>query len=426
MDRRRRQILKTMTAAGLGLAAAPVLADCKCLGGGRVVIVGGGFGGATCARYLRRLNPKIEVLLVEPNHRYATCPLSNLVLGGIEPLQRLVHDYRVLENDHGVRVFHDTAVAIDVDARIVRLAGGAWLTYDRAVISPGVSFLWNAPEGYTPEIAKRMPHAWKAGEQTRVLRDQLHAMPDGGVVGISVPPQPFRCPPGPYERACLIAHYLKRHKPRSKILILDGNETFSKQDVFEEAWARLYPGMIERLGVTGYGGVTRVDAASNTLFTETARHRVDVANVIPSQQAGRIALDAGLADDSGWCPIDPETFESVLIPRVHVIGDATIAYPMPKSASAANSQAKQVALAIVSLLADEAPPPPSFHNTCYSIAAPGYGFSVNGIYNVREGAIHAIDRAGGVSPLDAPLFVREKEADYAYGWYASITEEAFG
>lgn len=426
MDSRRRQILKAMAAAGMSVAAAPLMADCKCLGGGRVVIVGGGFGGATCARYLRRLNPQIEVLLVEPNRQYTTCPFSNLILGGLESMDTLVYGYGTLERDHGVRVIHDSAIGVDTDIQVIKLASGSWLTYDRAVFSPGVSFMWNAPEGYTPETAERMPHAWKAGRQTEILRDQLHAMADGGVVGISVPPQPFRCPPGPYERACMIAHYLKQHKPRSKILVLDGNETFSKQDVFEEAWAKLYPGMIERLGVSGYGGVTRVDAGSNTLFTETDSHRVDVANVIPSQQAGQIAVDVGLADSNGWCPIDPATFESALIPKLHVIGDATIAHPIPKSASAANSEAKLCALAIVALLAGEEPPPASFHNTCYSIVAPDYGFSVNGIYDVRDGRIHAIERAGGVSPLNAPMSVRKKEAEYAHGWYASITREAFG
>ncbi len=426
MDRRRRQVLKGLAATGLGLAASPLLAECKCLGGGRVVIVGGGFGGATCAKYLRRLNPKIEVLLVEPDRRYATCPFSNLVLGGLESLDKLVFDYGALERDHGVRVIHDSAVGIDTDVQVVKLAGGAWLTYDRAVFSPGISFIWNAPEGYTADTAERMPHAWKAGRQTELLRDQLRAMPDGGVVGLSVPPKPFRCPPGPYERASLMAHYLKQHKPRSKILILDGNEGFSKRDLFEEAWAKFYPGMIERIGVSGYGGVTRVDAASHTLFTETDQHRVDVANVIPSQQAGRIAQDIGLANNDGWCDVDPATFESTEVDKVHVIGDASVAYPIPKSASAANSQAKLCALAIVALLADERPPAPSFHNTCYSIAAPDYGFSVNGMYEVRDNHIHPIDRAGGVSPLAASAEVRKREADYARGWYASVTQEAFG
>ena len=426
MDRRRRQLLKGLAATGLSTAAGPLLADCKCVGGGRVVIIGGGFGGATCARYLRRLNPKLEVLLVEPNRRYATCPFSNLVLGGMYALDNLYYDYTSLSGMEGVRVIHDTAVDIDTGIRVVKLAGGPWLTYDRVVLSPGISFIWDAPAGYTADTVSKMPHAWKAGEQTRILRDQLRAMPDGGVVGISVPPKPFRCPPGPFERASLIAHYLKQHKPRSKILILDGNEGFSKQDLFEEAWQRFYPGMIERLGASDYGGVTRVDPATNTLYTEQDKHRVDVANVIPSQQAGRIALELGLTNSEGWCDIDPATFESRRLDKVHVIGDASVAYPIPKSATAANSEAKLCALAIVAMLADEPPPPPSFHNTCYSIAAPDYGFSVNAIYNVRDGKIKAIGEAGGLSPLAAPTDVRKREAEYAHGWYRSITHEAFG
>lgn len=425
MDRQRRQLLQAMAAMGMTVAAGPVLADCKCLGGGRVVIVGGGFGGATCAKYLRRLNPKIEVLLVEPNRQYVTCPFSNLVLAGLESMPTLVHDYQVLERDHGVRVIHEHVVGVDADIRVVKLADGSWLTYDRAVLAPGVSFIWNAPEGYTEAVSARMPHAWKGGRQTGILRDQLHSMNNGGVVAIAVPPQPFRCPPGPYERASLIAHYLKQHKPRSKVLILDGNEKFSKQDVFEESWATLYPGMIERVGVSGYGGVTGVDVKTNTLFTETDSHKVDVANVIPSQQAGQIAIDIGLTDDSGWCPIEPLTFESSLIEKVHVLGDATIAHPIPKSASAANSQAKLCALSIVAMLAGEQPPAASLHNTCYSLAAPDYGFSVSGIYTVADGHIQVAKEAGGVSPLSAPASVRKREAEFAYGWYASITQDTF-
>lgn len=425
MDKQRRRFLQIMAAAGFTAAASPLLAECKCLGGGRVVIVGGGFGGATCARYLRRLNPKIEVLLVEPSQRYVTCPFSNLALVGLESMSNLICDYKALQKD-GVQLIHDRAVGLDSDIRVVKLASGAGLTYDRVVFSPGISFLWNAPQGYTPETAQTMPHAWKAGHQTEILRDQLHAMKDGGVVAIAVPPKPFRCPPGPYERASLMAWYLKHHKPRSKILILDGNETFSKQGLFEQCWEDRYPGMIERIGVSGYGAVTRVDASSNTLYTETDRYRVDVANVIPSQQAGQIALDLGLANDDGWCPIQPGTFESERIEKAHVIGDSSIAYPLPKSASAANSEAKLCAIAIVALLAGEQPPPPSLHNTCYSVAAPDYGFSVNGIYNVRAGQINAVDHAGGLSPLAASPQLRRQEADYAHGWYDSITRDSFG
>lgn len=425
-DPARRRFLQALAATGLGAAASPLLADCKCLGGGRVVIIGGGFAGVTCARYLRALNPQLEVLLVEKNREYVTCPFSNLAMTGIEPMDRLVYDYQSLAGDDGIRVIHDCAVGIETDTRVIKLAGGAWLTYDRAVFAPGISLIWNAPEGYTESVTEQLPHAWQAGRQTALLRDQLYAMDDGGVVAISVPPQPYRCPPGPYERAGLIAHYLRQHKPRSKVLILDGNEYFSKQDVFEEAWQALYPGMIERISVSGYGGVTRVDAKTRTLFTETDRHRADVANVIPSQQAGRIAIELGLADESGWCPVDPLTFTSRHMPYVHVLGDATIAHPIPKSASAANSQAKLCALAIVSLLAGEDPPAPSLHNTCYSLAAPDYGFSISGVYRVKDGAIRAMPDAGGISPLAASRQLRASEAEHARDWYASIMRDSFG
>lgn len=424
-DRRRRRFLQGMAATGMTMAAAPLFGGCDC-GSGRVVIIGGGFGGATCARYLRRLNPQLEVILVEPKRQYTTCPMSNLAIAGLRRMDSLVHDYDALKNKYGVRIFHDRAIAIDADIRIVRLAEGPWLTYDRLIVAPGISFIWNSPAGYTPEVAAHMPHAWNAGPQMRILHDQLRAMPDGGVVAIAVPPSPFRCPPGPYERASLIAHYLQQHKPRSKLLILDGNEFFSKQDIFEEAWAVLHPDRIERIPVSGYGAVTRVDAKTNTLHTETEHYRVDVANVIPSQRAGSIAVVSGLVDDKGWCPIDANTFESTLIPRIHVIGDATIAYPMPKSATSANSQAKLCALAVTALLNDEAPPPASLHNTCYSFAAPDYAFSINGIYKASDGKIVATPDGGGVSPLAASAEYRAREAVYAQDWYRSIIKDSFG
>lgn len=425
IDRQRRRFLQGLAATGMTLAASRVLGGCDC-GSGRVVIIGGGFGGVTCARYLRQLNPQLDLLLVEPKRRYMTCPMSNLAIAGLRDMNGLVHDYSTLADQYGVRIFHDQAIAIDADIRVVRLAGGAWLTYDRLIVAPGISFIWNSPAGYTPDTVERMPHAWNAGEQTRLLHEQIRSMPDNGVVAIAVPPAPFRCPPGPYERASLIAHYLQQHKPRSKVLLLDGNEFFSKQDIFEEAWAALYPGMIERIPVSGYGAVTRVDVKTNSLYTETDRYQADVANVIPSQTAGRIAVESGLADDKGWCPINADTFESTLIPRIHVIGDAAIAHPIPKSASAANSQAKLCAVVITALLNDETPPPASMHNTCYSYAAPDYAFSINGIYRSSEGRIVAAPEGGGVSPLGAPGAFRAREAVHARDWYDSIMQDSFG
>lgn len=426
MNRQRRRLLQALAATGLLGRLPQVQATCACSEAGRVVIVGGGFAGATCAKYLRYLNPQIEVILIEPKQDYYTCPFSNLVLAGMRALPSLRQSYTALSKNYGIQVIHASVTAIEADVRLIQVNNEAWLAYDRLVVAPGISMLWNAPEGYDESAAEHMPHAWAAGAQTRLLSDQLQAMPENGVVAISVPPRPFRCPPGPYERACLIAHYLKQHKPRAKLLLLDANETFSKQDVFEEAWSVLYPGMIERIGVSGYGGVTRVDARSNTLFTETDRYKVNVANVIPSQQAGQIAVQSGLVDESGWCPIDPSTFKSILAPDIHVLGDACIADPIPKSATAANSQAKFAALVIAAELAGETPPLPSLHNTCYSIAAPEYAFSVTGMYSAESGVIKANARAAAVSPLAAGNDLRKAEYRYAQSWYDSIMRDSFG
>lgn len=392
----------------------------------RIVIIGGGFAGATCARYLRRLDPSLQITLLEPNPNYIACPFSNLVLANLASMDILKRDYRALEQRYGVQVVHDRAEDIDAVRRRIRLKGGMQLEYDRLVVAPGIRMLPDSPAGYDAAAMRRMPHAWEAGEQTRILRDQLAAMPDGGTFAIAVPPKLFRCPPGPYERASLIAWYLKQRKPRSKVLILDGNEKFSKQDLFEEAWALLYPGLIERVPFSGYGAVVRVDAGRNALYTEAAEYRVAVANVIPSQSAGEIAIAAGLADATGWCPVDPHTLESTLVSGVHVLGDASIAGPIPKSASAANSQAKICALAIAALLYGETPPPALYHNTCYSLVAPDYAISISGIYRAQRGEIVAVEGAGGLSPLEAPPKVRVRESEYARGWFASILADSFG
>jgi sulfide dehydrogenase [flavocytochrome c] flavoprotein subunit len=393
---------------------------------GRVIVVGGGFGGATCAKYLRRLAPAVRVTLVEPNLRYLTCPMSNAVLAGMRSLESLVQDYALLRQSHGVGVLPSTVISIDPVKRRVMTQAGTPLGYDRLVVAPGVDFRWGKPEGYDETQSWIMPHAWKAGEQTTLLRRQLEAMPEHGVVAISVPPAPFRCPPGPYERASLIAHYLKAHKPRAKLLILDANDQFSKQGLFLEAWKALYPGLIEWLPASAGGALQRVDGRAMTLHTELDEHRVAVANVIPSQQAGQIARDSGLADATGWCPVNPASFESTRVPGVHVIGDACIANPMPKSATSANSQAKTCALAIAAFLRGEPPPEPSLFNVCYSLAAPDYGISISGVYRVQGNAIVAVEGAGGLSPIAAAGDTRAREAEYAMGWYDSIVQDSFG
>ena len=395
--------------------------------GGRVVVIGGGFGGASCARYLRRLSTDVEVTLVERDSMFMTCPFSNAVLGGLYDMNFITHDYGALSNEFGVNVVHDSAVDVDTDARSVRLAGGSSLTYDRLVVSPGIEIRWDAIEGYDEAASQTMPHAWKAGEQTMLLRKQLEAMPDGGVVIITAPPNPFRCPPGPYERASLIAHYLKENKPRSKILIFDAKPGFSKQPLFEQGWQALYPGMIEWIGETDGGAIDAVDASAMTVnptFGEPTRG--DVINVIPPQKAGAIAVVAGLTDDNGWCPIDQGTFESRLQKHVYVIGDASTATPMPKSGFAASSQGKVCATAIVASLSGQEMPPPSLVNTCYSLVGPDYGISVAAVYRLGDDGIVGVEGAGGVSPKDADTSFRVAESRYAVGWYQSITKDIWG
>ena len=392
--------------------------------GGRVVVIGGGFGGASCAKYLRRLSTDIDVTLVERDEVFMTCPFSNAVLGGLYDMSFIVHDYEALSNDHGVKVVHDSAVDVDPDTRKVSLAGGSTLSYDRLVVSPGIDLRWDAIEGYDEDASKAMPHAWKAGPQTSILRARLEAMPDGGVVIISAPRNPFRCPPGPYERASLIAHYLKQAKPRSKILIYDGKGKFSKQPLFENGWSTLYPGMIEWIGETDGGEIEAVDTGSMSVFPTFGEPRkADVVNVIPPQKAGAIAVQAGLTGDGAWCPVDQKTFESLVHNDIHVIGDAAIANPMPKSGFAASSQGKVCATAIVASLSGQEMPDPSYVNTCYSLVGPDYGISVAAVYRMGENGIEAVQDSGGVSPAEAPDTFRLAEAQYAVGWYQSITSD---
>jgi len=420
----RRRFLATAVAAAASSTLLPRLVHAQAASS-RVVVVGGGFAGASCARALRVENPRIAVTLVEPNPTFTACPFSNAVIGGLRELSAQQFTYDRIVAD-GIALARTTATAVDVSARSVTLAEGGRLPYDRLVLAPGIDLRWGALPGYDEPAAALMPHAWKAGEQTLLLRRQLEAMVDGGLVVISAPANPFRCPPGPYERASLIAHYLKTKKPRSKLLVLDAKDAFSKQRLFLQAWSELYPGLLEWVPLSKGGAVTSVEPATRTLVTDFGRHQAAVANVIPPQKAGRIAEVAGVADRTGWCPIDPVTFESRLQPGVHVIGDAAIAGAMPKSAFAANSQAKTCAAAIVRLLAGAAPAAPKLINTCYSLVAPDYGISVVGVYQPTNGQLADVPGSGGVSPGEAPRASRALEAALAEGWFRTITTEVFG
>ena len=425
---RRRFLAGALTAgAALGSGLFPACSRPPGRGAPRIVIIGGGYGGATCARYIRHFDPDIDVTLVEARTRYVTCPFSNAVLGGLREAETISLGYDNLKNKYGVNVIHARASAIHPEKRVVTLADGTALPYTRLVISPGISFLWNDIfAGYDEAASSVMPHAWHGGEQLRLLQQQLAGMRAGGVFAIAVPGTPFRCPPGPYERASLVAHYLKRANPRAKVLILDAGEHFSKQDLFEEAWEALYPGMIEHVPISAGGLVIGVDPKRMILKAEAGEFKVDVANVIPFQQAGRLAVDHGLADENGWCPVNHQTFESTLVPGVHVLGDSCLAGNMPKSASSANSQAKACSLALASLLRDRDPGAMFYHNTCYSLVAPDYGFSINAMYRYEDNRIKPVERAGGLSPLRATMEYRAKEAAYARSWYASINRDSFG
>jgi NADPH-dependent 2,4-dienoyl-CoA reductase/sulfur reductase-like enzyme len=420
----RREFLKSAVAvtASAALFSVPTFARGAAP---RVVVVGGGFAGASCARALRKADPGIAVTLVEANATFTACPFSNAVIAGLRELSAQQFTYERVAAD-GIVVARTTATAVDAQARSVTLADGTRLPYDRLVLAPGIEFRWGALPGYDEAAAAQMPHAWRAGEQTLLLRRQLEDMPDGGLVVISAPANPFRCPPGPYERASLIAHYLKTKKPRSKLILLDAKDAFSKQRLFQSAWSELYPGLLEWVPLSKGGNVTSVDAATRTLVTDFGRHKAAVANVIPPQKAGRIAGAAGVADRSGWCPIDPVTFESKLVPRIHVIGDAAIAGAMPKSAFAANSQAKTCAAAVARLVTGGAPSIPKLINTCYSLVAPDYGISIAGVYHPSSGQLAEVPGSGGVSPADAPRATRALEAALGESWFRTITAETFG
>lgn len=413
-----------LTAGALGFGA--MVGRGRAQAPGPVVIVGGGFGGATCARMLRQLAPDIAVTLIEQNAEFVTCPFSNAVIAGLDPMAAITHGFGALDAA-GVTRITDRAMAIDPDRKQVRLASGQSIGYERLVLSPGVDFKWDAIPGYDEATAQRLPHAWKAGPQTLLLRDQIMAMDDGGVVLMTVPPTPFRCPPGPYERASLIAHYLKTHKPRSRIVIVDANDSFSKMRLFKEAWAALYPDHLQWVPFSQAGGLLRVDADTLSIETDFESFAGAVINVIPPQRAGAIAIDAGLTEGGDWCPIDGASFESRVVPFIHVLGDAAIAGAMPKSGFSAGAQGKVCARAIVALMRGEAVGTPSFINTCYSLVAPDYGISVADVFRLgADGAIAAVQGAGGTSPLGSSPEVHALEAEYARGWYGSITAEIYG
>ncbi|QAU42943.1 cytochrome C [Bradyrhizobium guangdongense] len=417
----RRSAVLGITATAATLARPQVL---RAQSTGRVVVVGGGFGGAACARALKRARADLQVILIDPNVVFTACPFSNEVIAGLRNIeaQQFSHDKLAAE---GLTIVDQAVTTIEPQQRSVLTADGVALPYDRLVLSPGIDFNFEALPGYDEIASEKMPHAWKAGAQTLLLRRQLEAMDDGGTVAMAIPANPSRCPPAPYERASLIAHYLKTNKPRSKVLILDAKDNFPQQRLFEKAWKELYGDMIERIGLSQGGRVTSVDGSTKTIVTEFGNYTPDVANVIPPQRAGHIAAVAGAVDATGWCPIDPVTFESKLVKNVHIIGDACLGGGIPKSASAASAQGKACAAAIVALLGGRAPETPRLTGVCYNIVAPGYGFSLAGNYQPK-GDIFAEVEGGAISPVDAPRELRAREAAEAEHWFQTITADTFG
>jgi NADPH-dependent 2,4-dienoyl-CoA reductase/sulfur reductase-like enzyme len=400
---------------GLGLLAGPGLAGCARhmkgeiapKRGPRVVVIGGGWGGATAAKYVRRLDPGVEVVLIEPNRQFISCPFSNLVLAGLRTIDSLTIGYDGLRK-HGVRIMHETAAAIEPDARRVRLGKG-YLQYDRLIVSPGVDFQLEQVEGLA-ENQDKILHAWKAGPQTVALAQQLAAMPDGGVFVLSIPPAAYRCPPGPYERTSMVAWYLKTRKPRSKLIVLDANQNIiSKTALFRAAW-QAYPNIDYRPA----SRVIRVDPGSREVRTEFDRIRYDVVNLIPPQRAGSIAVQADLVGgDKRWCEVNHVTYESVKQPGIHVIGDATIGLPVPKSGNVANAMGKIAAAAVVSLINGKQPPALAPGNTCYSWVSDREAIAVVNSYRIQNGKVVQIEQK--LTPAQSPLV-----AERAVGWSQSI------
>ena len=416
---RRRDFLK----AGAGAAAA-TLAGCASAPGAaaraRVVVVGGGYGGATAARYIRRLDPAIEVVLVEPNEALVSCPISNMVLGGFKSMADITVPYTGLAA-HGVRVVRDTATAVDPQAKQVRLAGGDTLAYDRAIVSPGVDFMWEALPGMArAEAQTTVLHAWKAGPQTQMLRRQLEAMPDGGVFVLSIPEAPYRCPPGPYERACQVAAYFKAAKPRSKVLLLDANgDVISKGALFKKAWSEIYRDIIE---YRPNSKAVDVDASARVVKLEFGDVKGDVLNVLPPMKAGSVAA-AFITVNRRWCEVDWITYESKAAPGEHVLGDSLqIAPLMPKSATMANGHGKVCAAAVVALLNGQPPnPSPTLINTCYSMVSDKLGIHVTSVhkYDVNDRTFKAVPGGGGVSSA-----MNEAEGAYTMNWARNIWADA--
>jgi len=422
----RRDFTRIAGATGLGTLAGSVWSPfVAAQGAAKVVIVGGGAGGATAAHYIKKDAPELDVTLIEANPIYSSSFFSNLYIGGFRTLESLNHTYGGLSR-LGIKVVHDSATDVDTAKKTVKTKGGRSYRYDRLILSPGIDVKYDSVPGYSREVSRTMPHAYTtSAEGKRLLKRQLQGMRDGGTVVMVTPNNPFRCPPGPYERACMIAHFIKTKKPKSKLVIFDPKKAFSKQPVFMEAFQKYYKDIIELNLTTDIDdfAIARIDPKTREIITKAGKKaKADVANIIPQQRAGEIAAKAGCTEGD-WCPINPENFSSKKVKDVYVLGDASVAAAMPKSAFSANSQAKVVAADVLAELAKKERFPARYRNTCWSLLAPDDDVKVGGNYSPQEGRL--AESEGFVSQRDEAAEVRKQNYQESIGWYAAITSEMF-
>ena len=422
MKLNRRVFIGTGAAAAATLSAPAVLAEGH--GKPNVVVIGGGAGGATAARYIAKdSDGAVHVTLVEPTRTYYTCFFSNLYLGGFQEFDDLGHTYGKLAAEYGVNVVHDWAIDVDRDAKTVTLAGGATLPYDKLILSPGIDFVDGAVDGWSVAAQNAMPHAYKGGSQTELLKAQVMAMPEGGTFAMVAPPNPFRCPPGPYERISMVAHVLKKTNPTAKIIVADPKPKFSKMGLFQEGWADLYGGMIDWIGEDFGGGNVSVNPEAMTITIDGEETAVDVCNVIPAQKAGRIAELAGVTDGN-WAPVNGADMSTKADADVYVLGDASQQGDMPKSGFSANSQAKVCANAVRGALTGSKVFPAKFSNTCWSLIDADNGVKVGATYEPTEEKIAKVD--GFISQTGEDAATRKATYEESLGWYAGITADMFG
>jgi sulfide dehydrogenase [flavocytochrome c] flavoprotein subunit len=412
--------------AGASAAALSLPTYLRAQGKPRVVVIGGGAGGATAARYIAKdSDGAIDVTLIDDSEMFTTCFFSNLYVGGYRSFESITHSYDTLQSSYGITKVTGRASSVDRAAKTVMMADGSTIPYDRLVVSPGIDLIWDSVPGYSEELSEIAPHAWKAGPQTQLLKAKLDAIENGQQILMVTPPNPYRCPPGPYERASMMAHVLKQKGfTDAKVIILDPKPKFSKQGVFQEGWEKYYPGMIEWYGPDVHGGIEGIDVNAGTVETGLDTFKGAMMNVIPAQKAGEIAASAGLTDDSGFCPIDAASMRSTVDEAIFVIGDACIAGDMPKSGFSANSQAKVAAMNIRGDLIGSKVFPAKYANTCWSLIETGDAIKVGAQYAPGDGKIASTQSF--ISQMNEEDALRKANYEESVGWYAGITADMFG